>query len=500
MMRHRYRRSLLLLSLFTLVLASVVARTQAQKPLVLLISIDGLRPDNVLRADELGLKVPNLRRFLADGAYATGVTGVLPTVTYPSHTTLLTGVAPAVHGIVANTTFDPLNKNYGGWYWYAEDIKVPTLWDYATKNGISTANVYWPVSVGAAVAYNISQVWRAGTEDDRKLQRSLSTPGLLEGLEKQIGTPFPVGSDESIEADELRARFAELLLRQKNPGFMTVYLTALDHIEHETAPFSRESFAVLEKLDAVVGRLRQVAGSRGPAVTCVVSDHGFARTDKELNLNSALRQAGLIELNQDGSVKSWRASAWLAGGSAAIMLKDSKDNDARTKVRRILDQMIADPVGGIAKVLDPAEFKPAGGFPGAAFVIGLKPGYQVGPKLEGPVVVPRKLGGMHGYLPENPDMQSSFFLVGPGIRPGFSLGTIDMRDIAPTLADLLGVKLSTAEGHSLLQQMTLVPASLSDSILVGVAQCRMHFALSARWGSTLPACVESGVVQARLLW
>jgi predicted AlkP superfamily pyrophosphatase or phosphodiesterase len=243
------------------------------------------------------------------------------------------------------------------------------------------------------------------------------------------------------------------LLREKNPGFMTVYLTALDHIEHETAPFSNESLAVLERLDTVVGNLRKAAESRGPAVVCVVSDHGFARTDKELNLNAALRQAGLIEVNPDGSVKSWRASAWLAGGSAAIMIKDPGDNDAKAKVRQVLGHMLADPEGGIARVLESAEFKAAGGFPDAAFVVGLKLGYQLGPKLDGPVVAPRKLGGMHGYLPENPEMQSSFFLVGPGVQHGVSLGTIDMRDIAPTLADFLGFSLNT-KGRSLVRQMS----------------------------------------------
>jgi len=451
------RRCALFIFVFLLSLTSGDAAAQTQKPFVLLISIDGLRPDNVLRADELGLKIPNLRRFVVDGAYATGVTGVLPTVTYPSHTTLLTGVAPAVHGIIANTTFDPLNKNYGGWYWYAEDIKAPTLWDYAAKNNISTANVYWPVTVGANITYNISQMWRSGTDDDRKLQRSVSTPWLLESLEKEMATQFPLGSDESIEADETRARFAELLLREKNPGFMTVYLTALDHIEHETAPFSKESLAVLERLDTVIGDLRHAAEARGPAVVCLVSDHGFAKTDKELNLNSALRQAGLIELNPDGSVKSWRASAWLAGGSAAIMLKDPGDNDARAKVRQLLDQMLADPDGGIARALEPAEFKSTGGFPDAAFVVGLKLGFQLGPKFDGPVVAPRKLGGMHGYLPETPEMRSSFFLVGPGIQRGVSLGTIDMRDIAPTLADSLGFSLKT-KGRSLVRQIASLSA------------------------------------------
>jgi predicted AlkP superfamily pyrophosphatase or phosphodiesterase len=91
---------------------------------VVLISIDGLKPEYVLQADEHGLKIPNLRGLVAHGAHASGVIGVVPTVTYPSHTTLVTGVAPARHGIVSNTTFDPLNKNQEGWYWYASDIRV----------------------------------------------------------------------------------------------------------------------------------------------------------------------------------------------------------------------------------------------------------------------------------------------------------------------------------------------------------------------------------------
>src|SRR5918993_2005138 len=88
---------------------------------VVLIAIDGLKPEYVLEASARGLKVPALRAMVARGAYARGVVGVVPTVTYPSHTTLVTGAAPARHGVVANTTFDPLNRNADGWYWYASD-------------------------------------------------------------------------------------------------------------------------------------------------------------------------------------------------------------------------------------------------------------------------------------------------------------------------------------------------------------------------------------------
>src|SRR5438067_1310055 len=108
-------------------------------------------------ADKHGLKIPTLRRFVAEGAYAEGVQGVIPTVTYPSHTTLITGVWPAKHGILSNTVFDPLRTGPANWYWYADDIRAPTLWDSAARAGWTTASIQWPASVGARVAWNIPE-------------------------------------------------------------------------------------------------------------------------------------------------------------------------------------------------------------------------------------------------------------------------------------------------------------------------------------------------------
>ena len=91
---------------------------QAARPL-LMISIDGLRPGDVLDAKARGVDDPNLQRIAHDGAYAEGVRNALPTVTYPNHTTLVTGAWPALHGIVNNTTFDPLRRDMDSWYWYS---------------------------------------------------------------------------------------------------------------------------------------------------------------------------------------------------------------------------------------------------------------------------------------------------------------------------------------------------------------------------------------------
>lgn len=129
---------------------------------LLVISIDGMRPDYITRADEHGLKVPYLRTMMKEGAYAQDVVGVTPTVTYPSHTTLVTGVAPVQHGIYNNTPFDPKGINKDGWYWYAKDIRVPTLFDAVAAARRVTANVEWPVTVGAkGIAFNIPEYRRA---------------------------------------------------------------------------------------------------------------------------------------------------------------------------------------------------------------------------------------------------------------------------------------------------------------------------------------------------
>ena len=420
----------------------VVAQQPVQSPLLLMVSIDGLRPDHVTAADRRGSKIPNLRRFLSEGAFADGVEGVIPTVTYPSHTTLITGVWPARHGILANTVFDPLRENQGGWYWYAEDIRVPTLWEAASRAGLSTASVQWPVSVGARVTWNIPEFWRAGTPDDAKLLRAVSTPGLIAELEPEIG-PYPRAL--TVESDEQRARYAVRILEKKRPNLLTLHLISLDHTEHTTGPFSAESLAALERLDAVVGTLRAAADTAAPgrAYVAIVSDHGFGATTMQLNLNAELRRVGLITVGAQSKVTDWKAMAWTAGGCIAVMLKDDADSATRGEVRAILDRLAADPAHGIDRVLDGSTARNRGGFPGATFVVGLRTDWSAGSSVNGTLVSKAAVAGNHGQFPDLPDLRASFFLIGPNVPAGRSLGLIDMRDIATTLARRLNLSLPT---------------------------------------------------------
>lgn len=430
----------------TLLAFTILAGTASAGP-VLMISLDGLRPSDVIEAEKKGLKLPNLTAFLKQSAYATGVRNVLPTVTYPDHTTLITGVWPDKHGIANNETFDPQGKNFGGWYWYAEDIKVPTLWDAVhAKNGV-VGSVGWPVSVGAlSIDYNVPEYWRAQIAEDLKIVRAVATPGLINKLEKQTRMPLGGLFGEEPQNDVGRTLYAAQIITDAKPQFMTVHLVSLDHYQHEYGPDTDKSRAALEGLDADVGKLIAAAKAAAPDVTiAIVSDHGFAAVHDAVYLNQALAEAGLISI-ENGKLSDWTAYAWNAGGSAAIVLKNPEDAAVKAKVEALLTKLAADPKSGVARFIGKSEIAARGGSPKASYWVDFKIGWSG----EGSFTISKTwtLKGTHGYLPDNKEMRATFMIAGPGIKPK-KLGEIDMRDIAPTLAKILDVPLEKADGKPL---------------------------------------------------
>lgn len=440
-----------------LILAASAEAAPAPRHPVLMISIDGLRPGDVIEAEQRGMRLPNLRRFLSEGAHASGVTGVLPTLTYPSHTTLITGVAPARHGIVSNTTFDPAAINADGWFWYSSDIRVPTLWQAAHAAGLTTANIHWPVSVGAkGVDWNLPQIWRTGHDDDVKLLNALATPGLPAALETG-GQSYAQGKDESIAGDANRTRFAVRLIGLHHPDFVTVYLAGLDHVEHQSGPDSPEAHAALEQLDADVGALVAAErAARKDAVIALVSDHGFAKVDAAFNLSRALIDAGLLRVGPAGpmgtrAISGWDAAAWASGGSVAVVLARPGDRALHDTVAALLNRLKADPANRIVRITTAPIIAQQGGNPQAAFYVDLGPGMMALPYLSPdlPLTGPSPYKGMHGYFPDHPEMDATFMAMGPGVRRGRDLGRIDMRAIAPTLARIMGARLPDAQVSAL---------------------------------------------------
>jgi predicted AlkP superfamily pyrophosphatase or phosphodiesterase len=425
--------------------------TAANAASVLMISVDGLRPGDVLEADKRGIRIPTLQGLVETGTYASGVRNVLPTVTYPDHTTLITGVWPARHGIANNLTFDPKQENYAGWYWYTRDIKVKTLWDAVHDAHGTVASLSWPVSVGAtSIDYDVPEYWRAHNADDIKLLRALTTPGLADQMEKATGIALADADGELVENDINRTRYAAALIAARHPRFTTVHLRGLDHVEHGSGPGSPEANHALEQLDGAIGTLIIAARKAEPdLVVAIVSDHGFAAVSHDVNLVPAFVQAGLLTVDpKTQKVTAWKAEPW-GSASAAIMLADPKDAALKAKVSDLLAKLAADPQYGIVRVADAAEIARMGGTPMASFWIDFKPGYEMSANPAAPEVGPGAQKGTHGYFPTHPEMRATFILQGPGFTKKGPLGEIDMRDIAPTLAKIMNVSLPGADGHPL---------------------------------------------------
>ncbi|CDM64349.1 alkaline phosphatase family protein [Pyrinomonas methylaliphatogenes] len=415
----------------------------------LVISIDGLDARYLLRADEYGLKIPTLRRLMREGVVAP-VIGVYPSVTYPSHTTIVTGATPARHGIVNNTLFEPPPmKPTGSWFWFARDIKADTLWDAAARRGLSVGLVSWPVSTGAG-DWNVPEIWSPGKSpfESRDTVREYARPrGLVEEVERADPELFKNLTPD--EGDDMRTRFAEYIIAHKRPQLMLVHLFDLDHFEHSYGPFTSQAFTTLEKVDGYIGRLLAAverAGLLSETAVFIVSDHGFMAISRTFNPLIVLEQAGLVKIAPDADgrrrIIEWRALPYISGGSCAIILRDDQDQEALRRAReafRPYEQQ------GILRIIDRSELERLGTNPRAAFALEAAEGYAFGGGLTGETITPSLNRGTHGYLPTLPDYRASLIIAGAGLARRGRIDEINMTRIGPTIARLLGLELRGSE-------------------------------------------------------
>lgn len=406
---------------------------------MILVSLDGMRPETYTEPDARGLRVPTLRRMAKEGAASAGLRSVMPTVTYPSHTSMVTGVDPARHGIATNLAADPSGRNLGGWRWYASDIRAPTLWQAARARGLRTALVFWPVTVGAAADFLVPEYWRAKNAEDWKLLAALSTPGAFVETARRFPA-FPADADGIDKSDVARTDLACAAIAAVKPDLLLLHLAQIDHEEHSHGPFSPEANAAAELDDAQIARLiaaSKAAGLWDSTALVVVSDHGFAPISANVRLGVLLRRAGFPAPDASGPLV-------LASGGSAYVYADG--DAARARLRKLLAPLAGKAGGGILRVAEPRQIAALGGDPGAALALDAADGYQFVDGDDGAAISPAR-GGTHGYFPDRPEMRASLLVYGPAIAAG-GIADARMIDLAPTIGGWLGVSLP-AQGRRL---------------------------------------------------
>ncbi len=432
--------------LFLLLGASGAAAQQRGAPAdhVVLISVDGLRPDFYL--DERW-PAPTLQQMAREGAHAAGVRGVFPSVTYPSHTTLITGALPARHGIFYNTPFEPGGQT-GRWYWEEADIRVPTLWDAVRAAGRRSASVGWPVSVGAPVDWNVPEVWALGENTDRIApMRAATTPGLWEELEREATGRLTAAdfNGDYLTREDRTGAIAAHGLETHRPALLTVPLIGTDHFQHEQGRDGPMVRRAVSAVDRAIGQIRDAAERAGIAdrtAFVVTGDHGFVDIHTRVNPNVWLAAAGLTDTT--ASRGNWRASFHTSGGSAFLHLRRSGDRAATARVRAALESL-SPGERRLFRIVERAELDRIGADPAAPLALAAAPGVSFAAGAAGPALAPAT-GGTHGYFPEFPDIHTGFVGWGAGFRPGAVAPLLGMEDVAPVVADLLGLRFRAPDG------------------------------------------------------
>ena len=425
------------------------AQSSTARPVqhVIVISIDGMKPESYTEPDAHGLKVPTLREIVRNGASSDGVQPVMPTVTYPSHTTMVTGVNPGTHGIVANPAWDPFGQNYNGYRWYEEDIRVPTLWQLAHLKGLRTALIHWPVTVGAQADINVPEYWRANIPEDLKLLRALSTRGILDEVSKEY-PDFAAGITPPSQADAAFTDIACYAIKKLQPNLTLLHLAVVDREEHQHGPFSSEANAATETADAQVAHVIAEARKGGiwdSTVLVVLSDHGFVSISQAVRPGVLLRDHGLITLSEKDRITTWKASLITDGGSAYIYVNERNDDATRRALIDIFKPLAGAQGSGISRVIGHDEIVAMGGDPDAFLALEAVEGTVITGEYTGKFTEPSKLGGTHGYFPDRPEMRSSLIFYGPSIGAG-KIENARMIDIGPTIAALLRIDIPHPQG------------------------------------------------------
>lgn len=396
-------RSLALAAFTSLVLSTCAwSRPGADDPApVLLVSIDSFRADYLDRG-----VTPNLARIARDGVHARWMNPSYPSLTFPNHYTMVTGLRPDHHGIVNNTMRDATLGTFSNSdenavreprWWGGEP-----LWVTAEKTGLRTATLFWPGSEAP-----IHGTWPTDwMKYDDAMPMSQRVDIVLRWLARPPG---------------------------QRPRFVTLYFGALDHTAHAFGPEAPQTNDTLREVDAAIGRLLQGLSARGMRERVnlvIVSDHGMASVPASHSLNID----ALVDTADATSVSNGEVLGFVpvAGREASAEARLLGRHDHYECWRR--NELPPRWHYGTHPRVPPIVCQMDVGWEA------ITPG-----KLAGRL--PGTTRGSHGYDPADPAMRALFIAQGPAFKRGAELAPFDNVDVYPLLVKLIGVEPRASDGE-----------------------------------------------------
>jgi predicted AlkP superfamily pyrophosphatase or phosphodiesterase len=428
---------------FLLLLACAAALTAANKDQhVIVISLDGFAAHTL---NDPSVPFPVLRKLMAEGAAAEWMTPINPTVTWPNHTAIISGVNAAAHGVIYNGL--PVRPGPGKslkvepWVPKTELVQARTVYDAAHEAGLTTAEVDW-----VAIYKPPTLTWafpevpsREGVIEQEMLKAGTLAEDELKGWSKA----------NILARDDAWTRAAVHIIEKHKPNLLLYHLLTTDSVQHASGTKTLAANTALVLADRQVQKILDAverAGIKDRTTIFVVSDHGFKTYRNVIHPNALLKQKGLLRSADDND-------GWVVpeGGTAHVYV-------TREEKRKEVLAAFAAPIPGVSQVIAADEF--AGwGYPRvtpngrmADLVLAAANDYAFDGAIDGPLTsetpgaTPR---GAHGYLNSDPDMRAILVASGAGIKRGVKTPPKPNVDVAATVAKLLGVEVKGMDGKVL---------------------------------------------------
>jgi predicted AlkP superfamily pyrophosphatase or phosphodiesterase len=417
-----------------LLLLSLALTAEDQNRHVIVVSLDGF-PNYTLR--DPAVPLPVLRRLMAEGASADGMVPVNPTVTWPNHTAIVTGVNAAQHNVIYNGL--PVRPGEGKalriepWVPKTELVQARTVYDAAHEAGLTTAEVDWvAIYRPPTIDWSFPEIPSA----DGKVEKEMLESGGVTAEELATWS-----KTSNILHDDVWMRAAAHIIEKHKPNLLLVHLLLTDQIQHAYGGRSQGANTALiladRQLERILGAVDR-AGIRETTSIFVVSDHGFKPYRHAIHPNAVLRQKGLLRSAQD--CDGWVISE---GGTAMVYV-------TREEKRQEVLAAMREPIPGVTQVIAPGDYAKYG-FPApvrngrmADLVLAAAPDYAFDGAIQGEAVTnTASPNGAHGYLNSDSDMNAILVAWGAGIRH-VQTGPKPNVDVAPTIARLLGIEFPKA--------------------------------------------------------
>ena len=424
---------------------------------VVVISLDGI-PAYLWRQPDLA--VPNLRRLLVAGSTADAMTETSPANTWSSHTSMITGRSPRAHGVqyLGQLSLPGPNRPPVIYQWTDKEkfVRVPTLYDVAFDAGLTTAESDW---VAITNAPKITWAFPEIPSVQGKVEQEMIAAGVI--TEEQIGwMQHRPGRKALVWHDEMWTKAACFMFERHQPNLLLYHMLSIDWNHHYYGAGSEASHAAIAYADRLVGDIVAAverSGRRDHTTFFIVSDHGFKKVTRYLNLNVALKQAGLARANGPDLVECAAAVMSLGGVACVYVTDPARKAELLPRLRALFAG-----IAGVARILDGSE-GPTIGMPSPRedprmgdLILFAQDGYLFNNSAAGDEVVTPivNYSSTHGYLATDPEMDGIFIATGAGIKKGVKLPRVSSLDLAPTIARLLGVTMPEPEGRVIEEILT----------------------------------------------